>query len=209
MKTLQHSCSHVYLAWRSCRRRHIWRRTRCSSSHCRATRRPGWWRARLPASDRSGSSGNSARGNAGPRRRAPVKTRRRQRRWRSLQAQGVRVRPIHTYRLNGLDHTYTCNICIGSNAVSLCVRAHTVLNLTACAPLYVKRPRQSIYLSAGHWAKSQFLLYLLRPARESVDKSLASYPSKLVNYCSTPHCVNSAEQHMSALNYPLHVCVFH
>lgn len=62
---------HLYLAWRPCRKQHTWKRTRCSSSHCRAARHPGWWKAHLPTSDHSGNSESSARGNAGPHKRAP------------------------------------------------------------------------------------------------------------------------------------------
>jgi len=62
---------HLYLAWRLCRRPRTWRRTRYSSSHCRAAPPPGWWRAHPPTSDHSGNSGSSARDSAGPRRTAP------------------------------------------------------------------------------------------------------------------------------------------
>lgn len=70
-RTICTNAQHLYLAWRSCRRLHTWRRTHYSSTHCRATRHPGWWKAHLPTSDRSGNSGSSARDSAGLRRRAP------------------------------------------------------------------------------------------------------------------------------------------
>lgn len=70
----QPSCYITYLAWRSCCRPHIWRRTRCSSNRYTEELHPGRWKVHWQASDCSVSSENTPRGSGGHHSTTPTCT---------------------------------------------------------------------------------------------------------------------------------------